>query len=329
MGKIKTEELLNQFYESMSGTSIEKMRNQIDKPELYEYEKKIGKELIDMNVDEILGLIDAYSSKRKNKTITFMVSHSSFDQISTQLRGIFNYYIDNIELVRNPFNDKRLRGQAAIEGLARGKEPFRWSIVEKIIDELHQDFEEDRADYLELILLLFYNGFAKANEIVSFTEKDVDHRSRKVILPGKTVCLSERCYNLLVKFNKQNTISGWRGDFALCGWHNSYFKFIIRPSKSKELDGRDITLMNDIINRYISKDINDKYNTKINYRLLYSLGFYDYIVKKHGEEKTNKMITSYRDSEDVAELMSLAREYGVKADNISHLKRFLRPFIES
>ena len=39
------------------------------------------------------------------------------------------------------------------------------------------------------------------------------------------------------------------------------------------------------------------------------------------------MITSYRDSDDVAELMSLAEEYGVQVDNISHLKRYLRPFI--
>lgn len=329
MGKIKTEELLNRFYESMSGTSIEKMRNQIDKPELYEYEKKIGKELIDMNVDDIFGLIEEYSSKRKNKTISFMISHSSFDQISTQLRAIFNYYTDTIEPVRNPFNDKRLKGQAAIERLARGKEPFRWSIVEKIIDKLHQDFDEDKADYLELILLLFYDGFAKAGEIVNFTEKDIDHRSRKVILPGRNVYLSERSYKLLVKFNKQSTIAGWRGDYVLCSWHDSYFKFIVRPSKVEELNERDITLMNDIINRYISKDINDRYDTKINYRMLYFLGFYDYIVKKHGQEKTNKIMTSYRDSEDVAELMSLAREYGVKADNISHLKRCLRPFIES
>lgn len=329
MGKIKTKELLDRFYESVKGTSTEKMRNQIDKPELYEYEKKIGKDLIDMNVDDIFGLIEEYTGKRKNKTISFMVSHSSFDQISTQLRAIFNYYIDTIEPVRNPFYDKRLRGKAAIERLAHGKEIFRWSIVEEIIDKLHLDFDEDKADYLELILLLFYNGFAKASEIVSFTEKDVDHRLRKVMLPGKTVYLSERCYKLLVKFNKQSTITGWRGDFVLCSWHDSYFKFIVRPSKSDELNERDITLMCDIINRYISKDINDKYDTKINYRLLYFLGFYEYIVKKQGQEKTNKMMTSYRDSEDVAELMSLAREYGVKADNISHLKRCLRPFIEN
>lgn len=220
-----------------------------------------------------------------------------------------------------------MKGQAAIQRLSRGKEAFTWRIVEDIINKLHQDFDVDKADYLELILLMYYNGFSKAEEIISFTEKDVDHRSRRVLLPGKTVYLSERCYGLLVKFYKQKTITGWRGDYLLLSWHNSYFKSIVRPNKMKEFNDRDITLVCDVINRYIAKDINDKYNTKINYNSLYLLGFYDYIIRKHGKEKTNKMITSYRDSDDVNELMSLAREYGVKADNISHLKRRLRPFI--
>lgn len=134
---------------------------------------------------------------------------------------------------------------------------------------------------------------------------------------------------VLIKFSKLETIAGWRGDFLLASWNNSYFKFIIRPSQEDKLNDRPKTAMCDIINRCIATNVNDKYDTKINYHILYMLGFYEFIVGKHGDEKTNAMITSYRDSDDVAELMNLAKEYGVQVDNISHLKRYLRPFVSA
>lgn len=329
MGIISTKELFDRYYESVAGTSTEKTRAQIDKPELYAYETKIGKELIDMDVDDLFGLIVEFRNKRKGKEVKYMVSHSSYDQLSTLLRSIFNFYIDNIQPIRNPLNDKRMKGKEAAKRLAQGREPFRWSVVEQIIRNLHGDFDRDKADYVELIILLFYNGFAKAEEIVELKSDMINHHNKTVKLKGKTVYLSDRCYELLNKFNKLETIAGWRGDYILASWHGSYFKFIIRPSQEAKLNDRPKTSMCDNINRCIAVNVNDKYDTKINYHILYMLGFYEFIVGKHGDEKTNEMILSYRDSDDVAELMSLAKEYGVQVDNISHLKRYLRPFIVS
>lgn len=329
MGKISTRELLDLYFESVKGTSITKARVQIDKPELYEYERKIGKELIDMDVDDLFGLIIEFRNKRKGKEIKFMVSHSSFDQISTLLRAIFNFYIDNIQPIRNPLNDKRMKGKEATKRLAQGREPFRWNIVQDIIKNLHHDFDDDKADYIELIILMYYNGFARAEEIVKLKRDMIDHRNRTVRLPGRAINLSNRCYELLVKFDNMDKMVGWRGDYILANWNDGYFKFIIRPSQEYKLNERPMTAMCDILNRCIANNVNDKYDTKINYHILYMLGFYDYIVQKYGETQANKMITSYRDSEHVTELMILAREYGVNVDNISHLKRYLRPFVVS
>lgn len=329
MGKISTTEILDKYYESVAGTSAAKTRTKIDKPELYAYEQKIGKELIDMEVDDLFGLIFELRNKRKGKEVSFLTSHSGFDQISTLLRAIFTFYIDNIEVIRNPLNDKRMKGKEATKRLAEGREPFKWEIVEDIIHKLHKDCDTDKADYLELILLLFYNGFAKAEEIVRTTPDMVDHRTRTIRIPGRIINLSNRCYELLKKFDSMSDIEGWRGNFALASWNGSYFKFIVRPNKADELSERPMTSMCDIINRYIANEINDRYDTKINYHILYMLGFYDFIVKKYGKEKTNKLITSYRDSDDVTDLMVMAREYGVNVDNISNLKRYLRPFLES
>lgn len=327
MGLISTQELLKRYYESIKGTSSEKTKVQIDKPELYAYEQKIGKELIDMNVDDLFGLILEFRNKRKGKEIKYMIAHSSYDQLKTLLNSIFEFYIDTVQPIKNPFNDKRMKGKEATKRLAQGREQFRWSVVEGIIRNIHRDYESDKADYIELVLLLFYNGFSKADDILSFMPDMLNHHNKTVKLPNRTVLLSDRCYELLVKFHNMESIAGWRGDYILASWKGSYFKFIIRPSQKEKLDGRPKNKMCDIINRCIATNINDKYDTKINYHILYMLGFYEFIVGKHGEEKASAMLTSYRDSDDVAELMSLAKEYGVQVDNVSHLKRYLRPFI--
>jgi len=327
MGVISTKELLDKYYESVAGTPAEKTRIQIDKPALYAYEMKIGKELIDMDVDDLFGLIIEFRNKRKGKEIKYMISHSSYDQLSSLLRTIFNFYIDNIQPIRNPLNDKRMKGIEAAKRLAQGKEPFRWTVVEDIIKKLHRDLDEDKADYVELILLLFYNGFAKAEEVIELKEYMINHHSKTVKFPNRIVLLSDRCYELLMKFNSMEYIAGWRGNLALVGWHGGFFKFITRPSNADTINDRPKSAMCDIINRCISENINDKYDIKISYHMLYFLGFYEFIVGKHGDEKTKELITSYRNSDDVAELMSLAKEYGVQVDNISHLKRNLRPFI--
>lgn len=329
MGRISTQELLEKYYESKVGTPYAKTRVQIDRPELYAYEQKIGKELIDMSSDDLIGLFIEFGNKRKGKEIEHLTATKSSDQLKSQLNKIFEFYSDTVERIKNPLNDRKMKGMELAKRLAQGREPFRWAAVQDIIRKLHSDFDDDNADYVELILLLFYNGFSKAEEIVGLKADMINHYHKTVKLPSKNtpIRLSDRCYELLMKFNKMDIIAGWRGDYILASWNGSFFKFIVRPSQEYKLSERPKTAMCDIINRCIANKVNDKYDTKINYHILYMLGFYEFIVGKHGEEKANVMITSYRDSDDVAELMCLAKEYGIQVDNVSHLKRYLRPFV--
>lgn len=334
MGKMTTKEILDGYYESIKGEYAGNTRPRIDKPELYAYEEKLGKRFIDMDVDELFGLLIEFGNKRSGEEIEYMIAHSSYDQMSTLFRSIFNWYIDNVEIIKNPFNDKRMRGRMATERLTQGRKAFNWGVVEDIIKKVHEDKSEDYADYIELIILMYYNGFSKAEEIVMLQEKMIDRKNHAVWLPGKTIHLSNRCYMLLEKFHQQDIIATWRRKYDLVSWHKSYFKFIVSRSRENKLgddiiniDERSKSDMCDMINRALAIAINNKYNVKINYSILYWLGFYDFIVKKYGEEITHKILTSYRDSDDVAMLMSAAREYGVGIDNVTHLKRYLRPFI--
>lgn len=329
MGKISTHELLDRYFESVSDTTIPLSRRQIDRPELYAYEIKVGKELIDMDVEDLFGLFLELKNKRDGHEIEFMTSHSSYGQLASLLRAIFNYYIDNVEPIRNPLNDKRMKGVAAFKHLSQGKENLRWEIVQDVIDDLHGDRDSENADYVELILKLFYEGFANAEEIVSLKREMVDPKTMAARMSGKTIHLSQRSYSLLEHFYFADEIPGFRGDYSLVSWRGSYFKFIVRPNNALDIDSRSSRAMCDIINRCIAVQVNKRYKTKINYSNLYYLGFYDFIVKRYGKERVNQMLTSFRNAEDIDTLIRSAREYGVDVDNVSRLKYYMSPFIEA
>lgn len=327
MGKISTKQLISRYFKSIEGTPAEKQRAIIDKTELYDYEEKIGKELIDMDVDDLFGLINELNNKKNGKDIPFMTAHYSFDHLTVLLRAIFNFYIDTVEPIKNPLYDKRMKGKEATKRLAQGKETLRFDYVQSIINKVHNDTTEDRADYVELIMLLYYSGFENAEEIATFKGTAINHRNRTVAMTGRTVQLTDRCYELLQKFEGIDELVEWR-TYYLTTYRGGYFKFIVQEKQLDEFDDRDIRSICNMINRQISVYVNQPYNTKINFSILYWLGFYDSIVKKYGEEETNKMLLSFRNSDDVTKLMNCARDYGVKVDNISHLKRFLRPFVK-
>lgn len=55
MAKIPTKQLFDEFFASKGKdeTYLRKIRAKADRPEVYAYEEKIGKQLVDMDVDEL------------------------------------------------------------------------------------------------------------------------------------------------------------------------------------------------------------------------------------------------------------------------------------
>ena len=329
MNKISTKALMDEFFKDKypSENTRKKVQPQIDRQEVYAYEQKIGKQLVEMDVDELFKMILSFTDNRKHNSNNYSINYRSYTQISTLFRALFNYYIDNYEIIRNPFNDKRMRGTAATMRLAQNKEPFRWENVEHIIGQIKGYYSYERANYLECIILLFYNGFAKAQEIASLTEDMIDFKNKLVRLPGRTVYLSDRCFELLTFTHSLTRIKGWRGDYIVESWRGSYFKYIIRPKEKDDFDDRSLTDIGSLINKRLLTDIKKQFDTEINYRILYLLGFYDNLVKRYDEEKVNELILSVRDPKATEVLLKAAREYGVVVDSVTTLKRLLRPFV--
>ena len=300
MGKIGTKELLDNFFESEDGKKYQRYRDTLKEPQLYAYELEIGKELVDMSVDELIDFLANIRTRRNKNDSNVRTSNSSIDQMLAILRRVFD---------------------------SQNQERLTFEIVEGIIRNLHRDLPTERADYIELIMLLFYCGFENAEQIIYMQEKDVNHRNQTVSMSGKTIHLSDRCYTLLRQFDEMEMLDGWRS-YVIVSWRGSYFKFIVQARNAETIDERTEKQMRETISVMLCKYVNNAYDTKINYSNLYTLGFYDYCVKKYGEEKLVEMLDSSNNVEYNDMLRQTAREYGYKCDNISLMKRKLKMFTE-
>lgn len=329
MAKKGTKEVFDLYFKDFSYDTVRKQRPQVDRAEVYAYEKELGKQIFDMDVDELFGLILSFNKNKKVKNDrSFSVSYGSYTQIASTYRSIWNFYIENIEVIKNPWNNPRMRGAAATKRLAESKETFNYNVVEEAILNIKKDYQNSEyGKYLECLILLFYNGFAEAREIVLLKEDNINFTTGNIRLPGRTIQLSNRCLELLQYVHDLNQVAVHHSVYAAEPYQNGYFKFVIRQNEVASFNNKSIEEVGASLTRKISMNIKQKYGIDINYRMVYLLGFYNYIVDKAGKKHADKLITSIRDSDDAQELMKYAREYGVVARNVSYIKRILQPFI--
>lgn len=330
MAVMNTKKVFDLYYKDIPYETARKGRPQVDRQEVYDYEEKLGKQIFDMDVDELFGLILSFNNNRESDNSSFSISYGSYDQIASTYRSIWNFYIDNIDIIRNPWNDKRMKGAAAAKRIAESKKAFTYDIIEKVISEINKEYEDtdyDYGKYLECLILLFYNGFADAQEIVLLKEEDINFKTHEVRLHGRTIHLSDRCFELLQYIHGLKEIRTVRGNFSALSYQGGYFKIVIRNKEIETFQDKSLVEVGAILTRKITMNIRKKYGVDINYRIIYLLGFYDYIVSKAGKKRTKEIITSVRNRDDVQELMGYAREYGISAENVSYIKKLLRPFI--
>lgn len=324
MRKIKTKALMDEYFENKYPSGDEKMENmrnktrpQIDRPELYEYEKKIGKQLTEMDADELFEMI-----------FSFNIGYRTYKQIISMYRALFRYYIENYRAIPNPFESTKMNGKAVTQRFLETNEPLSWERVEDIIRQIKEYYTYERANYLECIILLFYNGFPDAQEIAKLSENQIDFKNRVVKVRGRLITLSDRCFELLTYVHGLDIIKGWRTDFFVRSWRGSYFKYIIRQTEEASFDSRTLREIGNLINRKISININKQFNTSINYRNLYLLGFYDSMVEQYGEDRVKEMVLSVRDPITTNELREAAVKYNIETTNITEIRESLKQFIE-
>lgn len=327
MAVISTKELFDKFFKGKDTETVRKTRAQVDRPEVYEYEIKVGKQLVDMNEEELFEMICSFNNKKSAVRSGLKIGSGTFKKYVSNFRLIFQFYIDHYEVIRNPFHSAKFKGIEADALLADNKDRFTYEQLEQIIDKLHVIYDRAHADYYELIIRLFYDGFAEAQEIANLKENQINFRKKEVRLPGRTIKLSGRCFELLNAVHDMETMEGMqRGSFYMMSWHDGYFKFVVRAKESVDFQGKDLTYLGRKINTTLFTKVSKECGVDLGYRKLYLLGFYDTMVERYGEERTKEIITSVRVSKDVSDMAAIMDEYGLIIDNMTYLKRNLVQF---
>lgn len=328
MSRKDTATLLDEYFETRPETTAKKIRGQIDRPELYTYEKEIGKPLVDMESQEIAEMIKTFSNKSFSNKV-YKISYRTYDTLLSILRDFFNWYIDNYEVIKNPCNDKKIKGRNVVSLFADDVKIFDKDAMEEAITQIRNDQIEEYADYQEAIIRLFYEGFPEAIDIVNLKEEDINHEKKTAIVRGREVQLSDRLYELLAKINHMEEYPAHRGSYLMLSYRGSYFKFPTRERYEKEFNERPPEYWAGHISRVFNRDIKNKLDININARTLYLRGFYDFMVESIGQEETDRLIMSIRNSDDSRKIMALAEEYGVVEQNVTTLKKVLMPFVSN
>lgn len=322
--KFGTDELFNQYFATMSESRALKTRGQIDREEVYEYEEKLNKPLYEFDAMEIIDMMKTFNNKTYIKN--FGMSLRSYDYIASNLRNFFNWYIDNVKVIKNPMTDKRIRGFAMSKLIKDDKdEIFTKETLDKLIENIHDSNLEQYAIYMECVLRMFYEGFPTSKDIVLLKKEDIDFENHTAQVQGRTIKLSDELFNAMVYVNESETFPANHGDYVMVSYDNSFFKF---PTREKYTNiERDSLYWARYLSRFISR-IKNEQNVNISGRMIYLLGFHDYIVSKIGKERTDELINATRNPAATKELMQYADEYGIRGENVTSIKKSLMQFVE-
>ena len=329
MAEMATKEVFDRYFETIPESTKEKVKAQVDRLEVYEYEKALNKSIFDMDVEELFGLLATFRSIRTGEVL----AKQTYMQIAAIYRAVWNYYIENVKTIKNPWNDaKRMRGTSLIAGVMQHipdkQETITRATLEDIIRKIYNDLtiETHTARYAECLIMLIYDGFASTKEIVELQESDIDFDSKKVHFPHKVVKLQDKTLELLQWVHNLDEINTPKGTMVAKPYKGGYFKLIIRASREHDVASRDKADFARALSHKMLDVIRYKQISNISQRNIYLLGFYDFLVEQLGNERVQEIITSKKNQEDNMELAKYAKEYGVIEKRMSVLKDALTIF---
>lgn len=320
MAVISTNELFEKYFESIDDATEYKIRGQIERPEVYAYEIEIGKQLVDMDVEELFNMICSFKGVGNAKSPSFPKHVSNF-------KLIFQFYIENYENKANPFHHSKFKRLVSSSVNEENENRLTYADVQKTIERLHERFNSDMADYYECLMLLFYCGLSEPKEIALIKENMINFRRKEIEIDGHFVRLNDRCFDLLVRFHTTTILTPKRGSLLLESWNGSYFRFPIKGAKIEEFKSLSEIEIARKIGGMICKNISAYSDIPISARSLYLLGFYDYLRLKYGEERVREMVLSCRVDNDIVEFKRSMKEYGMSIDRHSYIRSCLKPFI--
>lgn len=308
------------FHEIMEKKEIPESRitvyRAISMDVIEEYEEECGKHFLEMNEEEIYELVFRVCSAENRDPVSF----APF--VVSVFRDAFNYYSKHYHPVYNPIGNRYDRLGELIDAINQGRPRLTTDSMYATIGKLHQIYPVDQADHLELLILLFYDGVPSIDALLDTKVQDINYKKKSLMVFGREVNLSDRCFFLLDKFTKLDAAEGIRGCIHYIRWNGCVYPVARRENWN--IDGLTKRQMASMMILNFSKRINAHSDYQMCATDLYLLGFFDYMVAKFGQEDTIKMIQINSKSKGSDSLLKgCANEYGVHNRNVTQLKQMM------
>lgn len=323
-----TEEVMKEYFAQAKESVRKNIQGSIVRDELYEYEIELGKQIFDMNSEELIGLLLRYYSRSTSKHFT--LKQTTYTSIITYMRNIFDFYIYNYEPIVNPWRTKEMKTKVILERLAAEATKVSWQDFEDVINKLYINYTKEDAEYMECIIRLYYEGFKSASDLISIKENMINFRTKEVKYNGNSIKLTDRTFSLLVKNHNTSEI---RGNINVLlesySWDGGYFNIFITPRVKENfvIGNPTKTDVANKINLKIARNVREKYNIDASANTLFYLGAFDELVARYGREQVKEMVYSVNDSDYNQVLFAFAAERGANVNNILYFKRQMMSFI--
>ena len=314
-----TKELFEAYFE---GKKHEKdnIRNSTDRAEVYDMEEKLGKPLIEFTPDECIEMLKSFGGGKRFTLNTYSAWVSIY-------RSIFDFYSDNVELVRNPFNDKRFKHVDLLaKELGFHENKLTMKDVNAAIAKINAESDNiERSRYVECMMRLFLDGISSFEELVTIRPEQVNLGELTITMDnGVVIHLSERTAELLRFVEEMELMPCGKRKNYMVAWRNHYIKY---PCRTTDIDDRDLRDVCRMVSRVLSQDVRKITEMNITYQTLYHLGLYEHLKRKFGEETLSQMLTGDgKRGKIVDDFQDAVVEYGVGKKSVYSIKRALAQY---
>lgn len=318
MSSTSTKELMDMFFATKPESMTKKIRAQLDRPELYKYEEESGKQIIEWDANDVISFLSTVSTHGRKMSIR------SLDTIVVFLRGFYQWYIEEIGLIRNPCNDRSIKGKVTeiVYEQTKSDKVFTREMLERACASFSAKETPEYAIYYEAILRMAYEGFPEISDIVYLKEEDFS--GNVVTVRGVKHKLSDRLMSILRTIHETEIIDAFRGKYIMVSYNGSYFKFPTREIfADREHDAHFYTLY---LARIYTNKIKPAFDFDVKYRTVFLTGFYDMLCEKYGKDTVNDLILVGHkyENRELNVLMQEAINYGLSATNSTHIRKALR-----
>lgn len=290
-------------------------------------EAKIGKSILEMNFKEMLQFLDNVftfesGSDYPMNYAMYYARYNIFDKVLTYYQEACDTV--NVLAVRRPVDAYKI--------YLKGHPRITINVIEDYIRRAHISFDEDKADYVELLLRLIYEGFFGFEEIVKFKKSEFNTKNLVANVEGHKIRLSERTFKLLERISRLPMLDK-KNRTVLVSWQNGYVKDVCFERSSDDLRNRSL---NDFVKHFYNtytRYVNRELEFPIKHNTIYFLGFYDFCVASVGEERMAEILLKETDKMSTKYIFDLMEQYDFKFESdrgsisTSVLKSDLRAFL--